>query len=57
MYKNVKNLKVEDNIYLSILNTENISNMHKISHVIIFSQFFDIFTTLHDSQIFEISNQ
>ena len=35
IYKNVKNWKVEDNIYLSIVNTENISNMHEISHVII----------------------
>ena len=35
IYKNVKNWKVEDIIYLSILNTENISKMYKISHVII----------------------
>ena len=35
IYKNVKNWKVEDIIYLSILNTENISKRYKISRVII----------------------
>ena len=35
IYKNVKNWNVEDIIYLSILNRENISKMYKISHVII----------------------
>ena len=35
VYKNVKNRKVEDIIYLSILNTENLSKMYKIWHVII----------------------
>ena len=29
IYKNVKNWKVKDNIYLNIVNTENISNMHE----------------------------
>ena len=35
IYKNVKNWIVEDIIYLSILNTENISKRYKVTRVII----------------------
>ena len=34
IYKNVKNWKIEDIIYVSILNTENISKSYKMSRVI-----------------------
>ena len=44
VYKNVKNWKVEDIIYLSILNTENVWKMYKTWHVIIsFANFWHIY--------------
>ena len=58
IYRNLKNWNVEDIIYLSILNTENISKMYIISHVIIsFVYFFDILAILHEPRILEISDQ